>query len=344
MKRARQGGKSLWGRACRTWAGRIGFVLVGLLVLIGLFAPLMANDLPIYYGKDGTHQWPAVADWLEGVPVVRNYVALRPPFSTIQYRADRLDTAGASVVWPLIRHDFDDGGLQFADLPPSSAHWFGTDRDGRDVASRLVHGAAVSLKVAFGAMAISAIVGIALGLLAGYVGGWLDLWISRFIEMVVCFPAFFLLLLLMALVGVNMTNLIIVLGLTRWTNIARYVRGEAIRLREADFVAAARASGCKPARVMWRHVLPSAVTPAMVTISFGLAGTVLIESGLSWLGFGAGGASWGSLLRDGFDALRTAPHLIYPPCVAIFVSVLAYQLVGEAFRSALDPKQTEDRP
>lgn len=344
MKSAARVRPRLWRRAARTLAGRIGFILVCILLFVGLFAPLIANDMPIRYSKGGETQWPAVADWLDGIPIVGRYVSSKPPFSTIQYRADRLDVSGASVIWPPIRHDYDDGGLQYADLPPSGAHWLGTDRDGRDVAARLVHGAAVSLKVAFGAMSLSALIGISLGLLAGYLGGWVDMGISRFIEMVVCFPAFFLLLLLMALVGVNMTNLIVVLGLTRWTNIARYVRSEAIRLREADFVAAARATGCGRGRVMWRHVLPLAVTPALVTISFGLAGTVLIESGLSWLGFGAGGASWGSLLRDGFDAMRTSPHLIYPPCVAIFVSVLAYQLIGEALRTALDPKQSKDRP
>ena len=166
------------------------------------------------------------------------------------------------------------------------------------------------------------------------------MFISRIIETVVCFPVFFLILAIMAYLKPSITNVMIVIGLTRWTGIARYARGEFIRIKSLDYVTAARAIGAGPVRIIARHILPNALAPIMVNITFGIAGAILLEAGLSWLGFGVQppNPSWGNILRTAYDSLPEAPHLVYPPCVAIFLAVLSYNLVGDALRDAVNPR------
>lgn len=222
----------------------------------------------------------------------------------------------------------------------NTPHVLGTDKLGRDVLCRMIWGGRVSLSVGIVAVAIYVTIGIIVGALAGYFRGVWDLVISRIIEVVICFPSFFLILTIVALVGPGLLNIMIVIGLTGWTGIARLVRGEFLRLVDQEFVLAGKALGYSPARLIFRHVLPNAMAPVLVSATFGIAGAILTESGLSFLGLGISipTPSWGSLLADGREALEHAPWLIHFPGLAIFITITAYNLIGEALRDAADPR------
>jgi peptide/nickel transport system permease protein len=204
----------------------------------------------------------------------------------------------------------------------------------------MIHGARVSLSVGFVATAISLIVGSLLGALAGYYGGAADWIVSRVIEVVLCFPFLFLVLGIVALFKPSIYTIMIALGLTSWTSEARYVRGEFLRIRDLEFAQAARASGARDARIIFRHLLPNALAPVLVSASFGVAVAILTESALSFLGLGVPlpTASWGSMLSQAHEHIEYAWWLILFPGVAIFTTVAAFNLVGERFREALDPR------
>ncbi len=225
-------------------------------------------------------------------------------------------------------------------LPELLPHWLGTDALGRDILSRMLWGGRVSLSVGIIAVSIYVLVGIVIGAVAGYFRGWTDMVISRFIEVVICFPSFFLILAIVAFVGPSIWNIMVVIGLTRWTGVARLTRGEFLRLSEQEFVMAGRALGYAPVRIIFRHILPNAMAPVLVSATFGIAGAILIESGLSFLGFGITipSPSWGAILAEGHDAIFSAPWIIYFPGLAIFITITCYNLVGEAFRDASDPR------
>ncbi|MCH2582913.1 MAG: ABC transporter permease, partial [Planctomycetes bacterium] len=216
--------------------------------------------------------------------------------------------------------------------------WLGTDELGRDVMARLVYGTQVSMRVGFISMGIAALIGLCLGATAGFYGGWPDIVISRIIEIFMCFPVFFLILAIIAVLPPRIENIMIIIGLTRWVGIARLTRGEVLRLRELEYTAAAKALGARPERIIFRHLLPNALAPAMVSITFGIAGAILVESGLSWLGFGvqAPNPSWGNILRDGYNL--KAAHMIMPACAAIFIAVLSFNLIGDTLRDVIDPR------
>src|SRR5687767_1250885 len=226
--------------------------------------------------------------------------------------------------------------------PPRGAHVLGTDDLGRDVLARLIHGARISLTVGFLATAISVIVGSFLGALAGYYGRGVDWIVSRLIEVVLCFPFLFLVLGIVALFRPSMYTILIALGLTSWTNEARYVRGEFLRIREAEFAQAARASGARDARIIFRHLLPNAMAPVLVSASFGVAVAILTESALSFLGLGVPlpTASWGSILSSARDNIDSAWWLVLFPGLAIFTTVAAFNVIGERVRDALDPRSS----
>lgn len=222
----------------------------------------------------------------------------------------------------------------------NTPHWLGTDESGRDVLCRMIWGGRVSLSVGMVAVAIYVSIGIVVGAIAGYFRGVCDLVLSRIIEVVICFPSFFLILTIVAMVGPGLFNIMIVIGLTGWTGIARLVRGEFLRLVDQEFVLAGRALGYTPLRLIFRHVLPNAMAPVLVSATFGVAGAILTESALSFLGLGISKPtpSWGSLLADGREALDHAPWLIHFPGLAIFLTITAYNLIGEALRDAADPR------
>ncbi|MDQ3332554.1 MAG: ABC transporter permease, partial [Planctomycetota bacterium] len=211
---------------------------------------------------------------------------------------------------------------------------------GRDVLSRMLWGGRVSLSVGLVAVGIYVAIGIIVGSLAGFFRGWVDMFISRSIEIVIVFPAFFLILTIVAFLGPSLMNIMVVIGLTGWTGVARLIRGEFLRLADQEFVLAGRALGYSAPRLIFRHILPNAMAPVLVAATFGVAGAILTESALSFLGLGitVPTPSWGAILDEGRDALRIAPWLIYLPGFAIFATIMSYNLAGEALRDASDPR------
>jgi peptide/nickel transport system permease protein len=224
---------------------------------------------------------------------------------------------------------------------PSGRHIFGTDEQGRDVFARVIYGTRIALLVGFVSMGIAGAIGIVLGALAGYFGGWTDTLISRLIELMMSIPT---LVLILALISViehpGIFHLMAVIGLTRWESIARYTRGEFLRLKESDFVLAARALGSAWPRIVFRHILPNALAPAFVTMTFGIANAILIESALSFLGFGAPPPtpSWGSVLR-GWQGDQDLWWLAVFPGSMVFLTVLAYNVIGDGLQEASDPRR-----
>ncbi|MDX8388255.1 MAG: ABC transporter permease [Ghiorsea sp.] len=224
-------------------------------------------------------------------------------------------------------------------LPPSSEHWCGTDTLGRDVLSRLLHGARISLLVGFVAVGIALLVGTVLGAISGYASGTWDNIIMRWTDMVLCFPTFFLILAVIAFLEPSIWNIMIIIGLTSWMGVTRLVRAEFLSLREREFVLAAKSIGTSPVRLIWSYLLPNAMGPLLVSAVLGIAGAVLIESGLSFLGLGVQPptASWGNMLTEGKDNIQIAWWLSVYPGLAILVTVLGYNLLGEGLRDVFDP-------
>ncbi len=260
----------------------------------------------------------------------------RTPYTV---RAKRLDASkGENATFTLVRQD---PISQTGDLltPPDITHILGTDSQERDTLARMLYGARISISVGFVAEGIAVILGIFFGALAGFYRGWVDIAISRFIEVVVCFPAFFLILVIIAYAEQrSVFHIMVVIGLISWTGIARQVRGEFLKLNELDYVQSARALGAAPLRVMFRHMLPNAMGPVLVAAAFGVAGAILTESGLSYLGFGAEPPTptWGEMISQG--NLTGKWWLIVFPGFSIFLTVTIYNLAGDGLRDAMDPK------
>ncbi len=227
--------------------------------------------------------------------------------------------------------------------PPSGDHLFGTDQLGRDVMSRMIGGAGISLKVGFVATGIAIFIGAILGALAGYYGRWVDAVIMRFVDIMLCFPSFFLILAVIAILEPSIWNIMIVIGLTSWMGITRLVRADFISLKERDFVQAARAIGASDFRIIFRHILPNAMASVLVAATLGVAGAILTESALSFLGIGVQPPtpSWGNILTAGKNNIDIAWWLSFYPGVAILVTVLGYNLLGEGIRDSLDPRLRE---
>jgi peptide/nickel transport system permease protein len=223
---------------------------------------------------------------------------------------------------------------------PSAEHPLGTDDLGRDVLARMARGARISLSVGFVAVGIAIAIGLVVGLLAGYYGGWIDALLMRFVDMMLCFPTFFLILSVIAFIGPSIWNIMIIIGLTGWMGVARLVRAETLSLKERDFVAAARAQGAGDGRIVFRHILPNTLAPILVAATLGVAGAILTESALSFLGIGVQPPtpSWGNILTAGKENIEYAWWLSLFPGLAILFTVLGYNLLGEGIRDAADPR------
>lgn len=298
----------------------------------------------------------AAALWWSVIPARIDRTPYKSGVLAAETDAPTASVVYESVLWPPVPYAIDDDNLAWKNSPPElfsdppadrkplgkweGPHWLGTDELGRDVLCRMLWGGRVSLSVGIVAVVIYVVIGIIVGALAGYYRGIIDLLVSRVIEVVICFPAFFLILTIVAFVGPNLFNIMIVIGLTGWTGIARLVRGEFLRLVDQEFVLAGRALGYSPSRLIFRHVLPNAMAPVLVSATFGVAGAILTESALSFLGLGISvpTPSWGGILSSGRDAIFRAPWMIWFPGLAIFITITSYNLVGEALRDASDPR------
>ncbi|MEE9567181.1 MAG: ABC transporter permease [Desulfobacteria bacterium] len=236
--------------------------------------------------------------------------------------------------------------LSTEEVPRLGVYLFGTDDLGRDVFARMLQGAWVSLTVGFVAVGISVFIGIFMGGIAGYFGQShtsIDTLIMRFVDIMLCFPSFFLILTVVALLPASMYNIMIVIGLTSWMGTTRFVRAEFLSLREQDFVTAARALGVSNFRIIFRHMIPNAMAPVLVSATIGIATAILTEAGLSFLGFGVPPphATWGGILSDGKRFIFDAPWLTFAPGFAILIVVLSFNLFGEGLRDILNPKLRE---
>ncbi len=222
--------------------------------------------------------------------------------------------------------------------PPSVQHWLGTDTEGRDVLSRMIYGTRISLTIGVVAVSIYVTIGIVLGALAGYFGGRVDLLISRLIEVMICFPSFFLILTIAALIEErSIFHVMLIIGLTSWTGVARLIRAEFLKHRNLEYAQAAVALGFGAPRIIFRHILPNAIAPVLVSATFGIASAILVESSLAFLGIGdVTVASWGDTLNSG--RVEGKLWLVLAPGCAIFFVVSIFNLVGESLRDALDPK------
>lgn len=332
-------GRMAWERFRKNPRGMVGLCFILLMLALAFLSPLLANRQPIVCKYQGAWYFPGVVDVIHNIPFASLVIQKSPPFSRATFNAAQDLSPEEFALWPLVPYGpKETSGRTLA--PPCWEHWLGTDQNGRDVLARMIYGCIVSIQVGIISMGIATLIGVILGAVAGFWGGWIDILISRFIEIVQCFPTFFLILAILAWLEPSIVNVMVVIGLTSWTSIARYTRGEFIRLLSQEYVLATRALGCHPVRIMFKHILPNAIAPVLVTVTFGIAAAILSEAGLSWLGFGVQqpDPSWGNILRDAYDHLRSAPHLVYPPCISIFLAVLSYNLVGDALRDAIDPR------
>ncbi len=331
---ARQSKQSYWRLVWRQYRKNplavLGLVLVLCMGAVALFAPFIAGDVPIYMVKDGNTYW---------LPNIFSYEDLRA--QKLYANFDRWQPAeGEYALRPPVPY----GPLRqergIHPQGPGSAHWLGTDSSGRDVLSRMVWGARVSMSVGFVAVGISVTIGIVLGAIAGYYGGKADAVVLRLIEVMMVFPTFFLIITVMAFLSPSIWNIMVVIGITTWTGIARLVRGEFFKQKSQDYATAARATGLTDTRIIFRHILPNAVSPVFVSATFGVAGAILAETGLSFLGFGVPPptASWGELLKQSQGYVDFAWWLVTFPGLAIFATVTSFNLVGEGLRDAMDPR------
>ncbi len=271
----------------------------------------------------------------------------------LHFRKNKLAVAGSIVVGLLfimsllapVISPYDPADINIGSIleEPSLEHPLGTDQLGRDVLSRMIWGSQISLKVGFVAVGISTAIGLLLGALAGYYGAWVERIIMRLVDVMLCFPTFFLILAVIAILEPSIWNIMIVIGLTSWMGVARLVRAEFLSLKEREFVLAAKAQGLSDRRIIFRHMLPNALSPVLVAATLGVAGAILTESALSFLGIGVQPPtpSWGNILTAGKNYIQFAWWLSVYPGLAILITVLGYNLLGEGIRDASDPRLRE---
>jgi peptide/nickel transport system permease protein len=321
----------VWKRFKRNPIALAGLYVVCFLGLIALFADFLANDKPYYLEYRGKIY----------APILRSYIV---DLNLGQWPAELLNVdfkklEGAKTVFPPVPYRPSNIHLLEPLEPPSAKHWIGTDKLGRDVMAGMIHGSRISLSIGFVAVGIAVLIGVVLGAVAGYFGAWVDLFISRFFEVMLSIPTFFLLITIAALLPPSIFLTMAIIGLTSWVGIARFTRNEFLKIRSLDYVTSAVALGVSDRKIMFKHILPNALAPVIVAVVLGIAGAILVESSLSFLGIGVPAelVTWGSILHEA-STTTFAWWLAVFPGFAIFITVLAYYLVGEGLREVLDPR------
>ena len=324
----------IWRKFKRDKLAIASLYVIAIMFVVSCLAPVLANNKPVFLRMDGKNYFPAVAELFPF-----NFFLDYPDLRAIDFSILREDSSINGLMTLIPYSPYETSLSEIID-PPSLRHWMGTDDLGRDVCSRMIHGAGVSLKVGFVAVGIALVIGVLFGSVAGFYGGWIDVIVSRFIEVVMCFPFFFLILAVMAFLPPSIYNVMIVIGITRWTSIARYSRGEFLKIKKQDYTQAARALGASDSKIIFRHILPNSAAPVLVTATFGIANAILIEAALSFLGLGIQPpfASWGGILSTAREFIDVAWWLAVFPGLAIFLTVTAYNLAGEGLRDATDPR------
>ena len=307
--------------------------MLGLMAMMAIGADLIAGNKPYYMVYNGETYFPVlrqyavyvgIADWPPELRTRKNFKRYNPE----------------EVIYPPIPYAPNEIQLSEKYERPGGGHLLGTDRLGRDVLAGLIHGTRYSLTIGLVSVGISMIIGLVLGAVAGFLGGWVDLFLSRIFELWAAIPPFFLIITAAAFFPPSLFWIMIIIGFTGWVGIARLTRSQFLQVRSFDYVSAAKALGCSNLRIMAVHILPNAIAPILIPAAFGVAGAILAESGLSFLGIGvpAEVITWGSLLA-GARSNIAAWWLVVVPGFAIFVTVTLYNLLGDGLRDALDPRQ-----
>ncbi len=367
-------GARLLRKTFSRWSARLGAAWIVLLALVSVFAPFLANSRPLWVSRSDSGYSPllqalTVTDiaWLSAffgivllwslplrlgkrllglavvivIAIVAAQALVKPPALEVyeRYRAEAADFSQVVLApIPYSPRDYlrDQGDTGFQ--PPSRAHWFGTEESGADVASRMVHASRVALSIGFVATGIALLIGILIGGLMGYFSGVFDIIGMRIVEIFEAIPTLFLLLTFVAFFGSNLYYMMVIIGLTSWTGYSRYLRAEFLKLRDQDYVQAARAAGLPLRSILFRHMLPNGVAPVLVGASFGVASAILAEATLSFLGLGSVDApSWGQMLNQAVRFSSFNWWMAVFPGGAIFLTVFAYNLIGDALRDAIDP-------
>jgi peptide/nickel transport system permease protein len=321
----------VWKRFKRNPIALAGFYVVCFLASMALFADFLANDKPYYLQYRDKIYFPIFRTYIVGAGLGQW------PAELLNLDFKKLE--GAKQIFPPIPYRPSNINLLEPLEPPSAKHWFGTDKLGRDVMAGMIHGSRISLSIGFVAIGIAVVIGVVLGAIAGYFGSWVDLVISRLFEVMLSIPTFFLLITVAALLPPSIFLTMAIIGMTGWVGIARFTRNEFLRIRTQDYVTSAIALGVTDRKVMFKHILPNALAPVIVSVVLGIAGAILVESSLSFLGIGVPAelVTWGSILHEA-STTTFAWWLAVFPGFAIFITVLAYYLVGEGLREVLDPR------
>jgi peptide/nickel transport system permease protein len=384
MSSAVKGRQSYWrrilGQTFIRWGARLGLLWVGILALVGVFAPFLASSFPLLLSQGGEVSSP-VLDYLQPIDVLFlvafitllllyswritvlrkffimsgvlvfaalfSYLGMSPQRLVI-YEQYRVAEAAGEYDWVVFapipyspkdyQRDRGDTGLESPLSQRSRSHWFGTEQNGADVLSRMIHASRIALGIGFVATGIAMLLGIIIGGLMGYFSGVVDMLGMRLVEIFEAVPTLFLLLTFVAFFGRSLYIMMVIIGITSWPGYARYVRAEFLRLRKQDFVQAAEAAGLPLPSILFRHMLPNGMGPVLVAASFGVASAILAEATLSFLGLGlVDDPSWGEMLNQAVQSSRFNWWMAAFPGGAIFLTVFAYNLIGESLRDAIDP-------
>jgi len=310
--------------------------LVLFFVFMAVFADFLAYHKPIYAVYKGNTYLPIFKDYGVSMGLTK-----WEPAEMVNINWKTLEDQGQleSVVWTPIPYGPNEIDLNSSLKGPDANHYLGTDQIGRDLLAGLIHGSRISLSVGFVAAGVAVLIGVLLGSIAGYYGGTTDILIMRFVEIMTNMPTFFLIIVIVAIYGSSIWYIMLAIGLTGWTTDAKLVRGEVLKVRNMEYILAANSVGLPNKRIIFRHVLPNAIAPVLVSGAFAIASAILTEASLSFLGFGvkATTVTWGSLINLAREASNAWWLAIFPG-VMIFLSVVAYNLIGEGLRDALDPR------